>query len=210
MAGLYAPLPMLRSHRRGGLRTDRGRRGLLLLHRSGLSPHTPCRSPGALTHVAACTLARSPIRDPLPEGFSHFVSSMTAPVDSGGSEIAEWAFHPLERCRLSTAHTHSSPSQLRPRRQRLANSARSASRFRDAEPDARVRTIEWPPSIQSGLRPIGCSRQRSSPVAQEPRSLSPPFYHPTARSPLSRSLPQSKGRWRPGRSPLRSGVVLCR
>src|SRR5258707_109855 len=37
-----------------------GRRGLLLLHRSGLSPHTPCQSPGALTRVAACTLARSP------------------------------------------------------------------------------------------------------------------------------------------------------
>jgi hypothetical protein len=50
----------LRSHPRGGLRTDRGRRGLLLLHRSGLSPHTPCRSPGALIRVAACTLARSP------------------------------------------------------------------------------------------------------------------------------------------------------
>src|SRR6201987_4119887 len=60
MAGLYAPLPTLRSHPRGGLRTDRGRRGLLLLRRSGLSPHTPCRSPGALTRVAACTLARSP------------------------------------------------------------------------------------------------------------------------------------------------------
>src|SRR5205807_10646614 len=60
MAGLYAPLPTLRSHPRGRLRTDRGRRGLLLLHRSGLSPHTPCRSPGALTRVAACTLARSP------------------------------------------------------------------------------------------------------------------------------------------------------
>src|SRR5213595_2570812 len=60
MAGLYAPLPTLRSHPRGGLRTDRGRRGLLLLHRSGLSPHTPCRSPGALTRVAACTRARSP------------------------------------------------------------------------------------------------------------------------------------------------------
>src|ERR1700737_4368926 len=56
----------------------------------------------AFTHVAACTLARSPIRDPLPEGFSHFVSSMTAPVASGGSEIAGWAFHPLERCRLVT------------------------------------------------------------------------------------------------------------
>src|ERR1700751_642143 len=86
MAGLYVPLPTLRSHPRGGLRTDRGRRGLLLLHRSGLSPHTPCRSPGALTHVAACTLARSPIRDPLPEGFRHFVTSMPAPVASGGSE----------------------------------------------------------------------------------------------------------------------------
>jgi hypothetical protein len=29
---------------------------------------------------AACTLARSPIRDPLPEGFRHFVTSMTAPA----------------------------------------------------------------------------------------------------------------------------------
>src|SRR3954463_6356943 len=60
MAGLYAPLPTLRRRPRGCLRTDRGRRGLLLLHRSGLSPHTPCQSSGALTRVAACTLARSP------------------------------------------------------------------------------------------------------------------------------------------------------
>src|ERR1700674_2290268 len=47
----------------GRRRTDmagRGRRGLLTLHRSGLSPHTPCRSPGALTRVTACTLALSP------------------------------------------------------------------------------------------------------------------------------------------------------
>src|SRR6516164_8059769 len=60
MAGLYAPLPTLRRRPRGRLRTDRGRRGLLLIHRSGLSLHTPCQSPGALTRVAACTLARSP------------------------------------------------------------------------------------------------------------------------------------------------------
>src|SRR6516225_5873827 len=40
----------------------------------------------AFTRVAACTLARSPIRDPLIEGFSHFVTSMTAPIASGGSE----------------------------------------------------------------------------------------------------------------------------
>src|SRR6202140_80408 len=53
MAGLYAPLPTLRRRPRGRLRTDRGRRGLLLPHRSGLSPHTPCQFPGALTCVTA-------------------------------------------------------------------------------------------------------------------------------------------------------------
>src|SRR6202048_5119105 len=35
------------------------------------------------TRVAACTLALSPIRDTLIEGFSHFVTSMTAPIASG-------------------------------------------------------------------------------------------------------------------------------
>src|SRR6201984_377685 len=86
MAGLYAPLPTLRRRPRGRLRTDRERCGSLLLHRSGLSPHTPCQSPGALTRVAACTLPLSPIRDTLMGGFSHFVTSMTAPIASGWSE----------------------------------------------------------------------------------------------------------------------------
>ena len=40
----------------------------------------------AFTRVAACTLARSPIRDPLSEGFRHFVASMPAPVASGWSK----------------------------------------------------------------------------------------------------------------------------
>jgi hypothetical protein len=62
-----------------------GRRGLLLLHRSGLSPHTPCQSPGALG-VAARTPALSPIRDTLIESFSHIVTSMTAPIASGLSD----------------------------------------------------------------------------------------------------------------------------
>src|SRR5438445_4296584 len=48
MVGLYAPLPTLRRRPRERLRTARGRCGLLLLHRSGLAPPTPCRSPGAL------------------------------------------------------------------------------------------------------------------------------------------------------------------
>jgi hypothetical protein len=47
MAGLHTPLPTLhpRPHRRRC--TARGQRGSLVLHRGGLSPPTPCRSPGA-------------------------------------------------------------------------------------------------------------------------------------------------------------------
>src|ERR1700757_3361051 len=67
----------------------------------------------AFTRVAACTLARSPIRDPLSEGFRHFVSSMPAPVASGGSEspggpCTHWkappchGAHPLRTLDLST------------------------------------------------------------------------------------------------------------
>src|SRR5436190_10469891 len=48
MAGLCPPLPTLRRRPRGRRRTARGRCGSLLLHRSGLAPPTPCRSPGAL------------------------------------------------------------------------------------------------------------------------------------------------------------------
>jgi hypothetical protein len=39
----------------------------------------------AFTRVTACTLALSPMRDTLIEGFSHFVTSMTAPIASGWS-----------------------------------------------------------------------------------------------------------------------------
>src|SRR3984893_8624704 len=52
----------------------------------------------AFTHVAARTLARSPIRDPLPEGFRHFVTSMPAPVASGWSG-----------CRVGLAPTGKAP-----------------------------------------------------------------------------------------------------
>ena len=55
----------------------------------------------AFTRVAACTLALSPIRDTLIEGFSHFVTSMTAPIASGWSEFAGWDLHPLESAALS-------------------------------------------------------------------------------------------------------------
>src|ERR1019366_69507 len=59
----------------------------------------------AFTRVTACTLALSPIRDTLIEGFSHFVSSMTAPVASGWSGCRV-GFAPTGKRRLVTAHTH--------------------------------------------------------------------------------------------------------
>src|SRR5262249_36070399 len=61
-------------------------------------------SPGALTRVTACTLALSPIRDTHSEGFSHFVTSMTAPVASGWSDCRV-GFAPTGKRRLLTAHT---------------------------------------------------------------------------------------------------------
>ena len=47
-AGLCAPLSTLRQYPHGYLRINSGRCGSLLLHRDGLAPSTPCRSPGAL------------------------------------------------------------------------------------------------------------------------------------------------------------------
>ena len=58
----------------------------------------------AFTHVAACTLALSPIRDTLTRGFSHFVTSMTAPVASGWSGCRV-GLAPTGKRRLFTAHT---------------------------------------------------------------------------------------------------------
>jgi hypothetical protein len=37
----------------------------------------------------------------LPEGFSHFVTSIAAPVASGWSDLAGWDLHPLESAALS-------------------------------------------------------------------------------------------------------------
>jgi hypothetical protein len=54
----------------------------------------------AFTRVTAYTLALSPIRDALSEGFSHFVTSIAAPAASGWS-VAGWDFHPLESAALS-------------------------------------------------------------------------------------------------------------
>src|SRR5207302_5540995 len=65
----------------------------------------------AFTRVTACTLALSPIRDTLIEGFSHFVTSMTAPIASGWSGCRV-GLAPTGKRRLCTAHTQSGPRLL--------------------------------------------------------------------------------------------------
>jgi hypothetical protein len=65
----------------------------------------------AFTHVAACTLALSPIRDTLIEGFSHFVTSMTAPIASGWSGCRV-GLAPTGKRRLLTAHAKSGHSTV--------------------------------------------------------------------------------------------------
>src|SRR6516225_9552131 len=102
MAGLYAPLPTLRRRPRGRLRTDRWRRVLLLLHRSGLSPHTPCQSPDALTHIAACTLAQPPYFVTAIRGLQTFRRLHACPVASGWSD-RRVDLAPTEKRRLVTA-----------------------------------------------------------------------------------------------------------
>ena len=64
-----------------------------------------CCTPVSMSQ-AACTLALSPMRDTLIEGFSHFVSSMTAPVASGWS-VRRVGFAPTGKRRLATAHGQS-------------------------------------------------------------------------------------------------------
>ena len=66
----------------------------------------------AFTRVTACTLALSPIRDTLIEGFSHFVASMTAPIASGWSGCRVGS-HPLESAALSRRTPKADMTQIR-------------------------------------------------------------------------------------------------
>jgi len=58
----------------------------------------------AFIHITACTLVGSPEVIRCIEGFSHFVTSMTAPTTSGWSIFAGWYLHPLESAAFHGAH----------------------------------------------------------------------------------------------------------
>src|SRR3977135_3103354 len=75
------------------------------------------------TRVAACTLALSPIRDTLIEGFSHFVTSVTAPIASGWSGCRV-GLAPTGKRRLATAHATTRQRAYRVWRSRGQSEAR--------------------------------------------------------------------------------------
>ena len=64
----------------------------------------------AFTHVTACTLAESPKVIRYIEGFSHFVTSRTAPIATGWSKSCRVGLAPTEKRRLNTAHAKSGHS----------------------------------------------------------------------------------------------------
>ena|SRR5882724_6143542 len=73
---------------------------------SGRPAHCPFRGLlGVYSRYGLHTRAVTVYRDTLTEGFSHFVTSMTAPVASGWS-IRRVGLTPTGKRRLSTAHTH--------------------------------------------------------------------------------------------------------
>jgi len=74
MAGLHVPLPMLRRHPRGCLAVRRGRCGSLFLHRNGLAPPTPCRSPGAPV-LRRCWAAAAHVADGALQPPRHFAAA---------------------------------------------------------------------------------------------------------------------------------------
>src|SRR6202051_2740149 len=86
-----------------GYRTN-NRWRLITRKRPHLTATCSCEACSAFTRVTACTLALSPIRDTLTRGFSHFVTSMTAPVASGWSG-RRVGLAPTGKRRLVTAHT---------------------------------------------------------------------------------------------------------
>ena len=73
---------------RSSLPRINGRVGLRITHFEDCS---------AFTHVAACTLAKSPKVTLYIEGFSHFVASMTAPIASGWSDSCRVGLSPTGR-----------------------------------------------------------------------------------------------------------------
>ena len=132
----------------------------------------------AFTCVAACTLALPPIRGTLSEGFSHFVTSMTAPVASGGSEFAGWDLRPLENAVLSR---RTPKAGISCQNGLVRNQARSGIEARIEGLEANARSLT---AVAQGL----LGETATSEEQAEGRRISPFDGSPLARETLSQAL----------------------
>ena len=110
------------------------------------------------TRVAACTLALSPIRDTLIEGFSHFVTSMTAPIASGWSGCRV-GLTPTGKRRLCTAHANNGNRRFSSceRRTAIVHADRPAPEGSHPAETEVVLTSFQPAGLLTRGRPLTCS-----------------------------------------------------
>src|SRR3981189_473626 len=163
MAGLCAPLSTLRQYPHGYLRMTRGRCGSLLLHRDGLPPSTPCRSPGALRSTPTSRHSQCP--SACLEGVESECGAVAVgrtyllpPLSFGGALLVRpWLrFHipliepdmQISRIRLSDKTSRLHPRHLVPK---------PAQTY---EPEVPVQVREWiapalapPPDLMLGAQP---------------------------------------------------------
>src|SRR5450631_2765189 len=104
MAGLCAPLSTLRQYPRGYLRMTRGRCGSLLLHRDGLAPSTPCRSPGALRFTPRlCEKSREPRKRRIVFSIAVFRPRLPVQLVSVSMKLRQIFYTQIERRTFHTA-----------------------------------------------------------------------------------------------------------
>jgi hypothetical protein len=154
----------------------------------------------AFTRVAACTLARSPLRDPLSEGFRHFVASMPAPVASG------WSDSPGGACTHWKAPPCHGAPPFRPLRGPAGPFQMGIERDEGTSLPIEPHVLK-PPAVENAVDdqvealdarpPAGRSLTRAKPPARS----SERSYHPT-RDPKPLGKMDSRGNWG-GRLPER-------
>ena len=107
---------------------------------------------------SACTLALSPIRDTLIEGFSHFVTSMTAPIASGWSGCRV-GLTPTGKRRLCTAHANNGNRRFSSceRRTAIVHADRPAPEGSHPAETEVVLTSFQPAGLLTRGRPLTCS-----------------------------------------------------
>ena len=120
---------------------------------SGRPAHRPFRGLlGVHSRYGLHTRAVTVYRDTLSEGFSHFVTSMTAPVASGWSGCRV-GLAPTGKRRLFTAHARSRHKHRSKSEEPRRSIAKRKTAFEAVLSEIRIRRFDHPPQTQSARSP---------------------------------------------------------